>query len=125
MAGETKANNKRRYQRVRLKPGKWVALQGGGRRETYRCTNMGLGGMFLDCSDPLPLESVVRFAFEFGSHTIRGLAVVRNATARGMGLAFLSLKTDDRSQVYLFLKHLAAKQAESDSELRNAHAKLA
>ena len=100
----------RRYQRVPLKPAKWVGVQGGGRKEAYRCTVMGLGGMFLECSDPLPQGTVLRMALEIGDHTIRGLAVVRNISPSGMGLAFLSLRPEDRGQIHRFLEGVVGKK---------------
>ena len=103
--------NKRRYPRVRLKPNKWVAIQGGGRTDTHRCTEMGLGGMFLKCSDPLPVGSIVRFVFEVGTQTVRGLAKVRSARAGGMGLAVLSMNTADRAKMRALLQSQTRKRS--------------
>lgn len=100
----------RRYQRVSLKPSKWVAVQGGGRKEAYRCKVMGLGGAFLECSDPLPPGTVVRFALEIRGRIIRGLAVVRNTSARGMGLGFLSLSPENRAHIHRFLDSVVQKK---------------
>lgn len=94
----------RRYRRVQLNVELWIAVQGGGRRAIYRCVTMGLGGFSVRCREPLPEGSVVRFAFELGSEVIRGTAGVRNATRDGMGLAFLSLRTEDRGKVRSFLE---------------------
>lgn len=97
----------RRYSRRQLQPRKWVAVQGGGRTSVWRCPLMGLGGLFLECSDPLSEGSVVRFAFQLGCDTIRGTASVRDTTARGMGMAFLSLRIADRSKIHSFLRRLS------------------
>ncbi len=99
----------RRYQRVKLSPGKWVIVQGAGRTETLRCTMMGLGGMFLECAKPFPEGSFLRFAFSVGSQTARGTATVRDATSKGMGLAFVTLKADDRAKIRLFLERPVAR----------------
>ncbi len=101
----------RRYQRIKLNPGKWVIVQGAGRIETLRCTMMGLGGMFLECSKPLPEGCFLRFAFSVGSQTARGTATVRDATSKGMGLAFITLKPDDRAKIRLFLDRHVAKSS--------------
>lgn len=108
MAGQSK--EQRRYQRVRLKPGKWVAVRGGGRTRVHRCTLMGLGGMFLQCSDPLPVGSVLRFAFEVGAFTVSGTATVRTTCSGGIGLGFISMKTGDRANMYAFLKSRRSKR---------------
>jgi len=100
----------RRYQRVKLSPGKWVIVQSAGRTETLRCTMMGLGGMFLECSKSFAEGSFVRFAFSVGAQTARGTGTVRDATAKGMGLAFVTLKPDDRAKVRLFLKRYLARK---------------
>lgn len=100
----------RRYQRFRLSPGKWVIVQSAGRTESLRCTMMGLGGMFLECAKPFSEGSFVRFAFSVGAQTARGTATVRDATAKGMGLAFVTLKPDDRAKIRLFLERYLAKK---------------
>lgn len=101
MVGQAKA---RRYARVELCPGKWVAVQGGGRSEAYRCRRIGLGGFFLECANPLPAGCVVRFALEIDQYTVRGIASVRNRTTHGMGLAILSMRAQDRAHLYRFIK---------------------
>ena len=42
--------------------------------------------MLLECLEPFPVGSVVRFAFKIGADTIRGMAAVRRTTSGGMGL---------------------------------------
>ncbi len=101
----------RRYERVDIKPAKWVAVQGSGRREVYPCTKMGVGGLFLRGSNPFPEGAAVRFAFYLNFDTIRGVASVRHVSARGMGLAFRSfLNTADRAKIHGFVKQLVRKR---------------
>ncbi len=69
---------------------------------------MGLGGFFLACPDPPPVGSVLRFAFQVETHIVRGLASVRNSSSKGMGLGLLSMKMDDRRNMYAFLKRIAS-----------------
>ncbi len=64
---------------------------------------MGLGGLFLECPDPLPVGSVVRFALQLRDYVVRGTASTRNTSTQGMGLAFLSLKPSDRAKIHGFL----------------------
>jgi hypothetical protein len=95
----------RRYERVHVKPAKQVVVQGGGRHEVYPCPKMSLGGLFLQCTDPLPEGSTVRFGFSIDSEVIRGVASVRSVSDRGMGLAFRSFqRTNDRAKVDAFVK---------------------
>ncbi len=98
----------RRYPRVPLQPGPWVAVRGPGRTETYHCTSISLGGVFLACDNPFPEGAVVRFALQVGQHTVRGTASVRDATAKGMGLAFLSLSVNDRALLHAYIDQQAA-----------------
>ncbi len=101
----------RRYERVDIKPAKWVTVQGSGRREVYPCTKMGLGGLFLRGSNPFPEGAMVRFGFYLSFDTIRGVASVRHVSARGMGLAFRSfLNTADRAKIRGFVKQLEGKR---------------
>jgi hypothetical protein len=69
--------------------------------------------MLLECSEPLPVGSVVRFAVQIGADTIRGLAVVRRTTSRQMGLAYTSLKIEDRAKLRTFLDGLAARSKQA------------
>ena len=101
----TENTQRRRFPRISLKPVKWIAVKGGGRTSVYRCPVMGLGGFFLACPEPLPVGSVLRFAFQVDTHIVRGLASVRNASSKGMGLGLLSMKMYDRRKMYGFLKH--------------------
>jgi hypothetical protein len=104
----------RRYPRVPLQPGPWVAVRGPGRTETYHCTSLGLGGVFLACNNPFPEGTLVRFALQVGEHTVRGIANVRDVTPSGMGLAFTSLSVNDRAVLHAYID----KQAEGAGAAR-------
>ncbi len=101
----------RRYARVPLQPGPWVAVRGPGRTETYHCTSLGLGGVFLACANPFPEGAVVRFAIQVGSQTVRGTASVRDVSSKGMGLAFLSLSVNDRAVLHAYIDKQAEQPA--------------
>ena len=112
MAAMAKPSKPRRYPRIPLQPGPWVAVRGPGRTETYHCTSLSLGGVFLACTDPFPEGTVVRFALQIGSHTVRGVANVRDVTDKGMGLAFLSLSVSDRSVLHAYIDQQAQPAAQ-------------
>jgi PilZ domain-containing protein len=103
------STNRRRYSRLQLPSSKLVSLQGSAGTKSYRCTELGLGGMLLECSDPLPVGSVVRFAVEIEAKIIRGMAAVRNSTSGKMGVAFTTLSIEDRAKLRAFLDGLAAR----------------
>jgi len=106
----------RRYSRVPLQPGPWVAVRGPGRTETYHCTSLGLGGVFLACDNPFPEGAVVRFALQVGQHTVRGTASVRDVTTQGMGLAFLSLSVNDRALLHAYIDKETAQSGGGKAE---------
>lgn len=99
----------RRYPRWQLPSIKLVSLRGTRAANVYRCKDLGLAGMLLECSAPLPAGSVVRFAIQIEAETIRGLAAVRRTTSREMGLAYTSLNMEDRAKLRTFLDGLAAR----------------
>jgi hypothetical protein len=49
------------------------------------------------------------FAIQIGADIIRGMAAVRRATSGEMGLAYTSLKIEDRAKLRTFLDGLAAR----------------
>jgi len=108
MGAMPKPAKPRRYPRVPLQPGPWVAVRGPGRTETYHCTSLSLGGVFLACDNPFTEGAVVRFALQVGSQTVRGTASVRDVTSKGMGLAFLSLSVNDRALMHAYIDKQAA-----------------
>jgi hypothetical protein len=65
--------------------------------------------MLVECSKPLPVGSVLRFAIKIGADIIRGMAAVRRSTSREMGLAYTSLKIEDRAKLRTFLDGLTAR----------------
>jgi hypothetical protein len=65
--------------------------------------------MLVEGSKPLPVGSVVRFSIKIGADTIRGLAAVPRTTLHEMGLAYTSLKIEERAKLRTFLDGLAAR----------------
>ena len=54
----------RRYQRISLPQGMFVAWYGGGDHQTSRVQTLGMGGVFIASCDPPPVGSKMRLVFE-------------------------------------------------------------
>jgi len=106
MAFET--TERRSYSRMQLRSKKLVSLQGTGSPSIYSCKNVGLGGMLIEGLEPLAVGSMVRFAVRVGVDTVRGLAAIRRVTSHEMGIAYTSLKVEDRAKLRAFLDSLAS-----------------
>jgi hypothetical protein len=72
-------SKKRRYPRVGLDRGIYVAWQGVGERVVSRITTVGLGGLFIRVDDPPPVGDVIRLYFEVPGGEIRARAVIRDS----------------------------------------------
>src|SRR5260370_30478534 len=78
---------KRRYPRVALPKGMWVAWDDGGKRWASRVQTLGMGGLFINIPDPPVVRALVRLLFEVPSGAVRAQAVVRNVKpGQGMGV---------------------------------------
>lgn len=110
----------RRYERVGLRKGPWVAWQGPGRRTISRASTLGLGGLFIEAAEPAEIGAGIKMVFKVAGGEVRARAMVRNShPGRGMGVEFVSMKPEDRArlarQVRKLLVALAGKSA-SDKE---------
>jgi hypothetical protein len=105
MAFET--TERRSYSRMQLRSKKLVSLQRTGSQRFYSCKNVGLGGMLIESLEPMAVGTTVRFAVRVGIDTVRGLAAIRRATPNEMGIAYTSLKMEDRAKLRTFLDGLA------------------
>jgi hypothetical protein len=105
---EKETTERRRYIRFQLPSVTLVSLQGIGTANVYRCKDLGLGGMLLECLEPVPVGSVVRFVLQIKADTIRGVAAVRRVGSHEMGLAYTALKVEDRAKLKKFLDGLSA-----------------
>jgi PilZ domain-containing protein len=99
--------NKRRYPRVQLPKGMWVAWDNGGRRWASRVQTLGLGGLFISIPDPPAVGTVVRLLFDVPSGEVRAKAIVRNVEpGQGMGVEFREMAMEDRARLQQLLKRL-------------------
>jgi hypothetical protein len=97
----------RRYPRVGLRRGMYVAWQGVGERVVSRIATVGLGGLFVKVSNPPPVGDVIRLYFEIPGGEIRARAVIRNSVpGDGMGIQFTSMEPEARGRLTLLLREL-------------------
>ncbi len=98
---------KRRYPRVELPKGMWVAWQGGGDRFVTRVRNLSLGGVFIRTPKPPAVGTVVKLLFEVPEGEVRARGVVRQTQpGRGMGIQFVAIGYEDRARLHRLLKRL-------------------
>ena len=98
---------KRRYPRVGLQRGIYVAWQGVGGRVVSRIMTVGLGGLFIKVTDPPPVGDVIRLYFEVPGGEIRARAVVKNSVrGEGMGIQFTAMEPEARGRLNQLLRRL-------------------
>ncbi len=107
---------KRRYPRVGLERGIWVAWQGVGGRVVSRILTVGLGGLFICVNDPPPVGDVIRLFFEVPGGEIRARGIVRSIVpGKGMGIQFTSMGPEARGRLTQLLRRLLNASPEAPS----------
>ncbi len=97
----------RRYERISLPNGMFVAWYGGGDQQISSVQTLGIGGMFLAVPNPPAVGSSLRMVFDVPGGNVRADAIVRNVTpGRGMGVEFVKLGPQDRLLLERLLKRL-------------------
>lgn len=77
MASETLCESRpRRYQRISLPKGMFVAWYGGGDPQISRAQTLGMGGVFLLVPNPPPTGTKLRMVFEVPGGNVRADGVV-------------------------------------------------
>lgn len=98
---------KRRYPRIELPKGMWVAWHDGGKRWVSRVRTLGMGGLYINIPDPPTVGTVVRLLFEVPSGEVRARAIVRDVKpGEGMGVEFREMTAEDRARLQQLLKRL-------------------
>jgi hypothetical protein len=99
---------KRRFARVTLPKGMLVAWQHSGGRAVSRISTLGLGGLFISTSEPLPIGTLIKIVFDVPGGEVRARATVKNIKAgSGMAVAFIEMGYGDRARLDQLLKKLA------------------
>jgi hypothetical protein len=94
---EKPSTGERRYPRIALPKGMWVAWYGAAEHQISRVGTLSMGGIFICVSNPPPVGTRLKLAFEVPGGEVQTEAIVRNIEAgKGMGTEFTSLNAKDR-----------------------------
>jgi|SRR5262252_704504 hypothetical protein len=97
----------RRYQRVSLPKGMFVAWYGGGEQRVSRVKTIGMGGLFVVEPNAPSVGTGLRISLEVPGGNVHVEAVVRNVIpGEGMGVQFTKLGTRDRVLMEILLRRL-------------------
>jgi hypothetical protein len=102
---EVATKEKRRHARTDLLKGSRVSWQLGEDRFTSRLSDLGLGGLFIEATEPPPVGTIIDLVFEGPGKEIRARAAVRRAVpGQGMGVEFVTIGSDDQARLRELLK---------------------
>jgi len=97
----------RRFRRISLPKGMFVAWYGGGEQRVSRVKTLSLGGLFVREAHAPAVGTNLSLSFEVPGGSVHAEAVVRNvAPGEGMGLEFTDLGTRDRVLMEILLRRL-------------------
>jgi hypothetical protein len=101
------SSRKRRFERIALPKGMWVAWYGGGEQQTSRVGTLGMAGVFICEPNPPLVGTSVRLAFEVPGGNVIAEAVVRSVEpGKGMGVEFTKVAPTDSVLLQRLLKRL-------------------
>jgi hypothetical protein len=107
MPNMTAPATKRRYPRIGLPKGMYIAWQSTGDRVLSRVATLGLGGLFITAPDPPPVGDVIRLYFEVPGGEVRARAVVRESRrGKGTGVQFTAMSPEARARLHQLLRRL-------------------
>jgi len=95
---------RRQHRRVSLETEVWIGQDGVFARTNERLTNLSLGGAFIETRSASQIGEIFSLRVALRTGFISSTVVVRNIErGRGMGVAFLDLSPEGRSQLEAFL----------------------
>ncbi len=97
----------RRYSRISTPKGVWVAWQDGGRQEVSRVLDLNLGGLFVTTEHPSAIGAAITVLLSVPEGEIRARAVIRNVSAKGMGVEFVELREQDSARLQRLIIRLS------------------
>jgi hypothetical protein len=99
----------RRYPRKQLQKGIVLAWQGSGARHVDRAKTLGLGGFYIETSEPAAAGTYIQVLIDTKDGEVRARAVVRTVDAgRGMGIEFVGMNPMARAQLHKLIQQLLA-----------------
>jgi len=96
----------RRYERISLPTGMFVAWYGGGEQGVSRVKTLGMRGLFISGCDA-PVGANLRLVFEVPGGSVHAEGIVRNvAPGEGAGCEFTKMASRDRVLLERLLRRL-------------------
>lgn len=96
-AAESASSTTRRFPRIALPKGMWVAWYGGSEHQISRVGTLSMGGIYICVPNPPPVGTKLKLAFEVPGGDVQTEGIVRNIEAgKGMGIQFTRLNPKDR-----------------------------
>src|ERR1700722_1169241 len=97
----------RRYARIGLPRGLYVAWQAAGARLVSRVETLGMGGLFIELHEPPPVGETVRLYFEVPGGEVRARPIVRSSQeGKGMGVEFTAMGQEGRARLRRLLQRV-------------------
>ena len=97
----------RRFRRISLPKGMFVAWYGGGESGISRAHTVSMGGLSLLTPNLLPVGTTLRLAFEVPGGSVQADGIVRNTTpGEEIGIEFTKMGPKDRLLLERLLKRL-------------------
>jgi hypothetical protein len=104
---EKASRQERRYPRISLPKGMFVAWHGGDLQLFSRVRTLGMGGLFISVADPPPVGTKLRLSFEVPGGNVQAKAIVRSIVPdEGMGVEFTKIDLKDRVLLQRLLTRL-------------------
>lgn len=92
--------------RIATPKGVWVAWHDGARQEVSRVQDLNIGGLFVATENPCAIGASVSILLSVPEGEIRGRAVVRNVSPKGMGVEFAELREQDAARLRMLIARL-------------------
>jgi hypothetical protein len=94
---EKPSTGERRYPRIALPKGMWVAWYGAAQHQISRVGTLSMGGIFICAPSPPPVGTKLKLAFEVPGGEVQTEGIVRNIDpGKGMGIELTRLNAKDR-----------------------------
>lgn len=102
-------NDLRSYPRLCPPGGTILAWQTAGKRFVSSVDNLGLGGLYIRTTEPLPPGTFIQLLMDVPTGEVRARAVVRTCQPRhGMGVKFVAMQPEDRARFARWLNLLSS-----------------